>query len=424
MIWRVHRQLIRELAVLTVVCSLGLTFLFSAIGLYQVVNQLGFTPHITTLLSFAPTLAVSLLPLTLPISALFAGAWVFGRMRADRELLLIAASGVSPWRPFLGLIPLGIAVAFVTWYGVSELGPDAYADRHRLQRKALADLLDHPPQGPRELRFPGRGGTDPSLDMSYASVDGGEYEDLTVLVYNSEGLLATLHARSARIEYLRYSGLLSLTRCFEPRLIQFNPQSMIDQHDTDGDGRLSLKEFARQASKTRPLEEQFRERDLDGNGYLDGNEARGAGWPTGTPLVAERIDELRMPFDFGSERETQSNKALGTVQLLEKVRRESDKENRGASAELVRRSGLTLGGLVLPLLGALLAGMINHPNRLLAIGVGVIPAAVGYYPVMTAAATLAEKATLSPIAAALLAPAAAVLAIALAAWRVTQGRWR
>jgi hypothetical protein len=43
---------------------------------------------------------------------------------------------------------------------------------------------------------------------------------------------------------------------------------------------------------------------------------------------------------------------------------------------------------------------------------------------MTAAATLAEKATLSPVAAALLAPTAAVVAIMLAAWRVTQGRWR
>jgi lipopolysaccharide export LptBFGC system permease protein LptF len=367
--------LFRELAVLTVVCALGLTFLFSAIGLYQVVNQLGFTPHISTLLSFAPTLAVSLLPLTLPISALFAGAWVFGRMRADRELQLIAASGVSPWRPFLGLIPLGIAVAFVTWYGVSELGPDAYADRHRLQRKALADLLDHPPQGPRELRFPGRGGTDPSIDMSYASVDGGEYDDLTVVVYNSEGLLATLHARSARIEYLRYSEMLSLSRCFEPRFFQFDPET---------------------------------------------------GNPTGTPMVAERLDEWRIAFDFGSEKEPQSNKALGTVELLKNVRRDLDRkaENSGASAELVRRSGLTLGGLVLPLLGALLAGMINHPNRLLAIGVGVIPAAVGYYPVMTAAATLAEKATLSPVAAALLAPTAAVVAIMLAAWRVTQGRWR
>jgi lipopolysaccharide export LptBFGC system permease protein LptF len=211
--------------------------------------------------------------------------------------------------------------------------------------------------------------------MSYASVDRGEYDDLTIVVYNSEGLLSTLHARSARIEYLRYSGMLNLTRCFDLRMVPFDPRT---------------------------------------------------GTPNGTPMVAEQVVELRVPFDFGSEKEPQSNKALGTFELLKKVRKDIDREadNSGASAELVRRSGLTLGGLVLPLLGALLAGMINHPNRLLAIGVGVIPAAVGYYPVMTAAATLAEKATLSPLAAALLAPAAAMVAIVLAAWRVTQGRWR
>src|SRR5690606_15409819 len=95
----------------------------------------------------------------------------------------------------------------------------------RLQRKALADFLDNPPQGPRELRFPGRGGSDPSIDMSYSSVDDGVYRDLTVFIYSNEGLLASLHAGSARIEYLRYSAELALSRCFEPRLIQFDPET-------------------------------------------------------------------------------------------------------------------------------------------------------------------------------------------------------
>jgi lipopolysaccharide export LptBFGC system permease protein LptF len=149
-----------------------------------------------------------------------------------------------------------------------------------------------------------------------------------------------------------------------------------------------------------------------------------SGRPAGTPLVADRIDELRVPFDFGSEAEPESSKALDTIELWRQVVREFGATNRTASAELVRRAGLALAGLFLPLLGALLAGMVNHPNRLLAIGAGVIPAAVGYYPIMTAATTLAEKATLPAAVAALLAPAAALLAIVAAAWRITHGRWR
>ncbi len=367
MIWRVHRMVIRDIVLLTLVGVVGLTFLFSALGLYQVVNRLEVTPHISTLISFAPSLVVSLLPLTLPISALIAGAMVFGRMRAERELLLVSASGVAPWRPFIGLLPVGLVVAGVSWFGVSEFGPDAYADRHRLQHKALADFLDNPPQGPRELRFPG-------IDMSYSSVDDGVYRDLTVFIYSNQGLLASLHAGSARIEYLRYSAELALSRCFEPRLIQFDPDT---------------------------------------------------GRPVGTPLVADRVEDLRVPFNFGDEEGPGGSKALDTVRLLEKMHAEAESSGRhSAAAELVRRAGLALAGLLLPLLGALLAGMVNHPNRLLAIGAGVIPTAVGYYPVMTASTTLAEKAILSPVLCVLLAPAAAVAAILLAGWRITQGRWR
>ncbi len=64
---------------------------------------------------------------------------VFGRMRSDRELLLLSAAGVAPWRVFIAVIPIGLLVASVSWFGVSEWGPDAYSERHNLQRKALAD---------------------------------------------------------------------------------------------------------------------------------------------------------------------------------------------------------------------------------------------------------------------------------------------
>lgn len=365
---------LRDVLLFTLVCALGLTFLFSALSLYQIVNRFEVTPRIGTLLSFAPSLWISLLPLTLPISALFAATLVYGRMRAEQELLLLSASGVAPWRPYVMVIPLGILAGVISWFGVSEYGPDAYAQRHSLQRQALADFIDTPPQGARELRFPGKGGPDPSIDISYSDVDGGRYEDLRILVYNDLGLLASLSADSATISYQRYSGVMTLANCYQPRLIEFNPKT---------------------------------------------------GRPTGTPMVAAKVNELRVPFDFGSDEDPDSSKALRTVALWSKVQGEiaDGKDKRGAAAELVRRFGLSFAGFLLPLLGALLASLVNHPNRLFAIGVGVIPSAVGYYPLMTASTTLAEKGVLPVIAASAIAPGVTIIAIILVLGGMTRGRW-
>lgn len=381
MIWRIDKAVFRDLLLLTLVGVVGLTFLFSALGLYQIVTRLGFTPHIATLISFAPSLTVSLLPMTLPISALLAASMVFGRMRGERELLLLSSSGVSPWRPFVSLLPFGVIVAVISAVAVSELGPGAYAQRHELGRQALADLLDHPPQGPRELRLP-REKPAASIDISYQSVHDGVYSDLTILAHvdadresgSLGGLILSLQARSARIEYRRHSSTIRLTRCFEPRMIQFDPDT---------------------------------------------------GRPVGTPLIAERINDLEVPFPLGEGDAPSGHKPKGTALLVRDMLSELEEggSKRGAVSEFVRRAGLSLAGLVLPLLGALLAAMVNHPNRLLAIGAGVIPAAVGYYPLMTSATTLASDGTLPVIAAILFAPAVALLACTAVLWRLTMGRW-
>ncbi|MBZ0137394.1 MAG: LptF/LptG family permease [Planctomycetes bacterium] len=373
MISRVDVVVVRDVTLLTLISVIGLTFLFTALSLYQIVNRFEVTPHFNTLMSFAPSLWISLLPMTLPMSALFAATLVFGRMRGERELLLLAASGVAPWRPYVMLLPLGIVVAAISWVGVSELGPDAYAQRHSLQRQALADFIDAPPQGPRELRFPGRGGPDASIDISYESLRGRQYEGLKILVYNDLGLLASLSARSASISYLRHSGTLVLSQCIEPRLVEFEPSS---------------------------------------------------GRPAGAPLVADRINELRVPFDFGSEEDPDAPKAMRTMALLEDIRKDvvADSKQRAAAAELVRRTGLCGAGLLLPLLGALLASLVNHPNRLFAIGAGVIPSALGYYPLMTMATSLAETANLPPEVAMCLAPAATLAAILVVVGALFRGR--
>jgi lipopolysaccharide export LptBFGC system permease protein LptF len=374
MIGRLDRVLLREMTMYTLLCTVGLTFLFSALGLHQVVHRLEVTPHISTLLAFGPSVMMGLLPLTLPISALFAASLVYGRMRAERELLLYAASGVPVWRAFVPVLPLGLLVAGLSTFVVSEYGPEAYAQRFSLQRRALADFLDNPPQGPRELRFPGSGGAAPSIDISYAALDYGDYQHLTIFVYNDQGLLASLNARSARIDYQRHTGMLVLSRCFEPRMVQFEPET---------------------------------------------------GRPIGAPLVAAQISELRMPFDFGSDQGPAGNKALDTVDLLRAVRAEaaSGSARRGAASEFTRRAGLSLAGLILPLLGALLAAQVNHPNRLLAIGAGVIPAAGVYYPLMTASTTLAETGAMSVPVAVLMTPVLMLGVCAFFALKITRGSW-
>lgn len=374
MIKRLDRAVLTEVVVITLISVFGLTFLFSAISLYRIVNSFAVTPHISTLASIAPSLWISLMPLTVPISALFAAALVFGRMRADRELLLLAAAGVAPWRPFVPLLLVGLLAALVSGYGVSEMGPDAYAERHALQRRALADFIDHPPPGPRELRFPGKGGDYPSIDISYQDVQGNRYEGLTILLYNDMGLLASLTTERATLDYQRFAGRFELRHCIEPRLIQFDPQT---------------------------------------------------GTPTGTPVAAEKLAILTMPFDFGTGERVNAPKGLHTLDLLLKVRDDARRHTheRGAAAEVVRRLGLAAAGLLLPLLGALLASLVNHPNRLLSMGAGVIPCALVYYPLLAAAAHLAERAEVPAIVAALIAPGTAVLFCLLIPWRQTRGRW-
>src|SRR5690606_8976216 len=113
MISRLDKLVLRDVALLTLVCVLGLTFLFTALSLYQIVNRFEVTPHFDTLMSFAPSLWISLLPMTLPMSALFAATLVFGRMRGERELLLLAAAGVAPWRPFVMLLPIGLITGVI-----------------------------------------------------------------------------------------------------------------------------------------------------------------------------------------------------------------------------------------------------------------------------------------------------------------------
>ena len=424
MMSRLDISILRDVMFTALVCVLGLTFIFTALSLYQIVNRFEVTPHFGTLMSFAPSLWVSLLPMTMPMSALFAATLVFGRMRSERELLLLAASGVSPWRPFLMLLPIGILTAAVSWLGVSVFGPDAYAERHSLQRQALADFIENPPQGPRELHFPGNSGAEPSIDISYAEIEGVAYKDLRILVYNDLGLLATLSADQASLSYQRHSGTMVLTRCYSPRLIEFEPSSQLEAWDDDKSGDVSADEYAGHSIDSRP-EKEFAQLDSNNDGRLDRDEVPAAGRPSGTPLVADKINELRVPFTFGSEEEPNAPKAMGTSRLIEDIRKdiEARTKQRGAAAELVRRTGLSAAGLLLPLLGALLASLINHPNRLFAIGVGVIPSALGYYPLMTAATTLAENGQLAPTTAMLIAPVVTAAACTAIVFGMIRGRW-
>lgn len=94
-------------------------------------------------------------------------------------------------------------------------------------------------------------------------------------------------------------------------------------------------------------------------------------------MSASQIENLRWKFDFESRERAEGAKALRTGALLEQVEREATgKGPSEAAGELVRRAGLGFAGILLPLLGALLAALVNHPNRLLAIAAGVIPGAL------------------------------------------------
>lgn len=182
--FRLDRAILREVLPLALICLLGLTFLFTTVGLFQIVNRFEVTPRVTTLLAFWPVLWKSLLPMTLPISLTFATAMVYGRMRAEGELLVLSSAGVSPWRQFALLVPLGLICGALSFYAASEMGPDAYARRFALSRQALADFVNHPPGGARELRLTG-------LDISYADAREGQLHELTLVLHHDDGPSST-----------------------------------------------------------------------------------------------------------------------------------------------------------------------------------------------------------------------------------------
>jgi lipopolysaccharide export LptBFGC system permease protein LptF len=93
---------------------------------------------------------------------------------------------------------------------------------------------------------------------------------------------------------------------------------------------------------------------------------------------------------------------MTTAALARRVADERGSPRQSAAGEAARRIGLALAGLILPLVGALIAALVSHPNRLFAIGAGVIPCALAYFPAMIACQGLAESGTLAPGAAAVL----------------------
>ncbi|MCC6574014.1 MAG: LptF/LptG family permease [Planctomycetes bacterium] len=356
---RFDRAVLFETVPIALICVVGLTFLFTAISLYQIINRLEAAPGAATLMSFAPTLWVSLLPMTLPISVLLAVALAYGRMRFDRELLLMSATGLPPWRAFLPVVWVGAASAVLAFGAASEVGPAAYGRRHQLLREALADFIERPSPGARELRFPG-------LDLSYADARNSRFENLSVVLYDDRGLVASLTAHQASLTYDRAARELVLSNCVKPRVVTYDPVS---------------------------------------------------GKPIGTVLSAERITNFRRAFDFRSDEEAQSNKAWNTAMLLSRLGDAGDAHGR---AEFVRRLGLGLAGLLLPLLGALMAALVNHPNRLFAVAVGAIPGAILYYPLLSLASGLTTSKTLG-IEALALPVGASLVAITVLLVRYSRG---
>jgi len=377
---RLDRALLRETVPVAVVCVLAMTFLFTVVGLFQIVNLFEVTPRVNTLVSLVPALGQSLLPMTLPISLTFSAALAFGRMRAEGELLVLSAAGVPPWRAYWALIPMGLCAAAVSFYAASELGPQAYARRHGLLQQALADVVNFPPAGARELRLSG-------IDLSYADARNGRIESITLVLHNDQGLLASLSASSARIRYDRDTQELVLADVQNPRLVCFDP--------TTG------------APGTPPIEMNA-----------------GSSRLFSPAMTAAQIDNLRWKYDFGARRRLEAAKSLGTITLLAQAQRDIDigAQTREAAAEFVRRVGLGLAGLLLPLMGALLASLVNHPNRLLALGVGVIPCALVFFPLLTAASGLAKDGVNLAFCCAL-APVVAIMAAAFVLQRHVRGRW-
>lgn len=136
MLSTLHGYILRELLKTFGLATLALTGLVTMAGaLYNVIRQEAITA--TDIFFILPYLLPGAIAVALPVAALFAGTFVYGRLAADNELTACRAAGINVTRLFLAIGVLGLFVTVATTLLANFVMPDFLK---RIERYVRANI--------------------------------------------------------------------------------------------------------------------------------------------------------------------------------------------------------------------------------------------------------------------------------------------
>src|SRR5918999_5098448 len=120
------RYIVREVFLPLVISLVVLTFVLIIPFIIELAEQL-IQKGVSwpTILELMVTLLPATVGLTIPMSLLVAALIALGRFSADREIVVLMACGVSPYRLLRPVLGLGVLAAAVTLWVMVESIPNA-----------------------------------------------------------------------------------------------------------------------------------------------------------------------------------------------------------------------------------------------------------------------------------------------------------
>ena len=136
-----------------------------------------------------------LITMTLPMGLLIACLTAFSRLNADREILILRTSGVSPWRAIQPLLLVGALCTVIVFYCTTQLVPWTYQEFRKVMYQVVVQVAEHL----KENSF-NKFGNDLIVFVNKADREQGTYQGIT-LYYSKMGYIdQVLTARTGQIK--------------------------------------------------------------------------------------------------------------------------------------------------------------------------------------------------------------------------------
>jgi len=341
--WTLSRMLFRDAAMF---CLAGIGII-TPLALLLLLMQLMYKLEgigASTLFSFIPLLALYYQPYLIPICVLAATAAAYGRFSGDREFTALMTSGCPPRRILLPALLIGLVAAIPAAYATFEAAPQVYTKRDRLARQALVDVINNPPPGARELSFKGNEGQGTQgIHISYQGVQDGVFERLVILFTKGGKLQGMLSCDRGELRFGEESAKLSLANARDAVYLSFDEQGRVG-----GD----------------------------------------------FPVMRADVRLAEYPIELYGRSGRISAKAERAGEHFEWLQRDlvaMHAEESGTIWEFVRRTGLSLAPILLAVIGAMAALMLQHSPRIIQIGLPLVGGITGFFSTQAVAKAICAQ---------------------------------